>query len=37
MQDWNTDMRYAVDGSVLEARAILWRDQADALFGLIFY
>ena len=37
MQDWNTDMRYAPDGAVVEARAIIWRDQADALFGHILF
>jgi hypothetical protein len=37
MQDWHTDMRYASDGAVIEARATMWRDQADALFSHIFY
>ena len=37
MQDWNTDMRYAPDGAVVEARAIIWRDRADALFGHILF
>lgn len=37
MQEWNTDMRYASDGAVVEGRAVMWRDQANTLFGLIFY
>jgi hypothetical protein len=37
MQEWDTDIRYATDGSVDEPRATRWRDQADAIFGLIFY
>jgi hypothetical protein len=37
MQDWDTDIRYAADGSVDTSRAMKWRDQADAVFGIVFY
>jgi hypothetical protein len=37
MQEWNTDIRYAADGSVDEQRATRWREQADKLIGLVFY
>src|SRR5713101_2402491 len=37
MQDWDTDIRYAADGSVDATRAIQWRDQADAVIGIVFY
>ncbi len=37
MQEWDTDIRYAVNGSVSEARASRWRDQADEVIGLVFY
>jgi hypothetical protein len=37
MQGWDTNIRYAADGSVDEPRAARWRDQADAIFGLVFY
>ena len=36
MQEWDTDIRYAVNGSVSEARASRWRDQADEVIGLVF-
>ena len=37
MQNWDTDMRYASDRSVDEPRATRWRDQANEIFGLVFY
>lgn len=37
MRDWDTDIRYAANGSVGEPRAALWRDQADKVIGIVFY
>jgi hypothetical protein len=37
MQNWDTDIRYATDHAVDEERASLWREQADAILGVIFY
>lgn len=37
MQEWDTDIRYAENGSVNEQRATRWRDQADEVIGIIFY
>jgi hypothetical protein len=37
MQEWDTDIRYAANGSVNEQRASRWRDQANELIGLVFY
>lgn len=37
MQYWDTDIRYAKNGSVQERRAMSWREQADRIFGLAFY
>jgi hypothetical protein len=37
LQFWHTDMRYAKDHSVEEARVSQWRDQADKIFGLVFF
>ena len=34
-QYWSTDMRYAVTGSVDEARAEKWRNQANQALGLL--
>ncbi|OFW27625.1 MAG: hypothetical protein A3H27_02445 [Acidobacteria bacterium RIFCSPLOWO2_02_FULL_59_13] len=37
MQHWDTDIRYASDRSVDEPRATRWRDQANEIFGLVFF
>lgn len=37
MQEWDTDIRYAMDGSISEERASKWRDQADEVIGIVFY
>ena len=37
MQLWDTDIRYASDRSVDEPHARKWREQADQIFGLVFY
>jgi hypothetical protein len=37
MQDWNTDIRYASNQSVDEPTARIWREQANQIFGLVFF
>jgi len=37
MQYWDTDIRYASNHSVDQPRATKWREQADQIFGLVFY
>lgn len=37
MQNWDTDIRYAADHSVDQTRAEKWKDDADRVFGVLFY
>lgn len=37
MQEWDTDMRYATNGSVTPEQAERWKMQSDKLIGIIFY
>lgn len=35
MQEWDTNMRYSKNGSILQTRAEKWRIDADELLGLL--
>ena len=37
MQYWDTDIRYSKNQSVDEDRATAWKDQADRIFGVVFF